>query len=220
MKKALIVLLVLILLWAGGYVYRSSMQKPNDNIATDTTPTQTATTPAPAEENTNNVANPENTKSYSVVQGSTINWKATKVGGEHFGTVPVTDGFLSVNDKKIVGGMFTLNMQGIELLDIENEKFENEIKNDFYEAEKFPISKFTITKTEFDGVKTMIFGDLTIKDKTVAIQFPATVQYEENQVRAVASFAIDRQLWGLTMWEWIVNNYLQFEIDLTRTPAL
>jgi polyisoprenoid-binding protein YceI len=69
-------------------------------------------------------------------------------------------------------------------------------------------------------VKTVIYGDLTIKDKTNPIQFPATVQYENNQVRAVANFAIDRQLWNLTMWNGVVNDYLQFEIDLTRTPAL
>jgi hypothetical protein len=55
------------------------MQKPNDNIATDSAPTPTPTAPV-AEENMNNNEPDENAKTYSVVQGSSIKWKATKVG--------------------------------------------------------------------------------------------------------------------------------------------
>jgi hypothetical protein len=39
----------------------------------------------------------------------------------------------------------------------------------------------------------------------------------DNTVQFAAAFAIDRLLRGLTMWEGKVNNYLEFDFDLSLT---
>lgn len=225
MKKTLITLLIVVLLWGAGYVYWSSQQKPTDTtIATDTTNTQTQPTndtPAMVDtgsQNTGDVATGE-VVDFSVAQNSKIGWKATKAGGEHYGKVNIIDGFMAVQGNHINGGEFTMDMTSITMEDSKNAKLEGEIKNKFFEADKYPTSKFVLTKTEFDGVKTIVYGDLTIKDKTKPIQFPATITYTPDSVHAVASFAIDRQLWDLTVWNGIVNNFLEFNIDLTRQKA-
>jgi hypothetical protein len=48
----------------------------------------------------------------------------------------------------ITAGSFTLDMTSVQLLDIDNAKFEAEIRDDFFQAPTNPTSIFVITKTE------------------------------------------------------------------------
>jgi len=94
-------------------------------------------------------------------------------------------------------------MNSINCLDLEEgkkEKLEGHLKNeDFFETDKFPTAKFVVTSSEVKEEKTMITGNLTLKDITKSITFPATVS-ETDGMASIKSdaFKIDRTEFGVT----------------------
>lgn len=138
------------------------------------------------------------------IENSKINWKGFKPTGSHFGSINISNGSFIVNDDKIVGGEFTIDMNTIVDLDMEadnkyNAKLVGHLKSaDFFDVEKFPNGKFQITKTESKDGKTLIYGDLTLKDKTNPVSFLAEVKIDENGLTLNSeTFKIDRSKFNI-----------------------
>lgn len=129
--------------------------------------------------------------------GSVLNWKGTKPGGAHNGTVTLKEGSLVVQNGTITAGEFVIDMTTIKNLDL-GEKGAAKLvghlsSGDFFEIEKYPTSKFVVTSAESKDGKLAVTGNLTIKDVTKSITIPATVS-QENGVTTFKSdtFNIDR----------------------------
>lgn len=84
------------------------------------------------------------------------------------------------------------------------------LSGDFFNAQKYPEGVFEITSvtpvgnTAQDGgdpavanATHTITGNLTLKDATKSISFPAVVSMMNNQLNADASFNIDRTQWNM-----------------------
>lgn len=129
---------------------------------------------------------------------SILNWKGTKPGGAHNGTVALKESSLVVENGKITGGEFVVDMATIKNLDIKNPEYGAKLVGhlsnaDFFDVEKFPTSKFVITSVEEKDGKLAVTGNLTIKDVTKSITIPASLT-QENGVNVFKSdnFNIDR----------------------------
>jgi len=137
--------------------------------------------------------NPIKDDIYTVdVERSTIEWSAKKVGGGHTGTVKIADGTLVYSGKALKSGKFQMNMSSITS---DNARVTNHLKSDdFFSAEKNPMSKFEITKVTSAGAdRVNITGNLSIKGFTHPVTFPATVKQQKGVVVAVASgIRVDR----------------------------
>lgn len=136
------------------------------------------------------------TKSVSV-DDSKITWIGRKVGGSHNGYINLTQGSLLVEDSKIVGGSFEIDMSSITNEDLSGEykgKLEGHLKSDdFFGVEKFPTATFEITEAIPQGPgKYKITGDITIKGITKEIKFPASVTENGGIYEASADITIDR----------------------------
>jgi polyisoprenoid-binding protein YceI len=141
-------------------------------------------------------------------QKSTLNWLAKKVTGEHNGTINITKGSLTVDGTKLTGGSFEIDMTSIKCLDLTdagyNGKLVDHLKSDdFFNVTSFPKAVFKITKvTPIAGAKVgepnfTIVGDLTIRDKTNPVTFPATVGIKGGNVTASAKIAVDRSKYNV-----------------------
>jgi polyisoprenoid-binding protein YceI len=141
-------------------------------------------------------------------QKSTLNWLAKKVTGEHNGTINITKGSLTVDGTKLTGGSFEIDMTSIKCLDLTdagyNGKLVDHLKSDdFFNVTSFPKAVFKITKvTPIAGAKAgepnfTIVGDLTIRDKTNPVTFPATVGIKGGNVTASAKIAVDRSKYNV-----------------------
>jgi len=126
------------------------------------------------------------------VSSSTINWKGYKPTGSHNGTIMLQSGNLSLEGDKITGS-FTVDMSTIKDSG-ESSRLEGHLKSkDFFEIEVYPISKFEITGSETKNGKLYVIGNLTIKDVTKEITFPAVILNEEGIVTLTSeSFQINR----------------------------
>lgn len=138
---------------------------------------------------------------------STISWKGFKPGGEHFGKLGIKSGELSVEGNMIKSGSFVLDMNNIVCEDLRDEttnaKLVGHLKSaDFFDTEKFPEGKFTITKVkEVTGDPAhnyVINGNLELKGITKNIAIPAKISNDGMTYKAVvAPFAINRTEWGV-----------------------
>lgn len=128
---------------------------------------------------------------------STIEWLGEKVTGAHSGYINLQSAFFFFEDEKFVGGEFNIDMNSIKCTDIENRtyasKLEEHLKDpDFFNSSKYPTSNFKISNIIFDGTSYMITGNMTIKEITQEITFPAKFENDGDIFHANATLKIDR----------------------------
>jgi polyisoprenoid-binding protein YceI len=132
------------------------------------------------------------------VSESKVVWLGKKVTGEHTGNINLKSGDLVINDGKLSGGSFVVDMNSITNSDIENEEYNGKLvghlkSDDFFGVEKFPTAKFVIKDVKMQtATKYHIKGDMTIKGITHAVEFPAEISVLEDKAVASASITIDR----------------------------
>lgn len=116
---------------------------------------------------------------------SVLNWKGTKPTGAHNGTVTLKSGGILIEDNKLKGGQFIIDMNTITNVDMAGSKgatnLEGHLKNaDFFDVTVYPTSKFVITNVENKEDKLHVTGNLQIKDVTKSITIPATISTENG----------------------------------------
>lgn len=157
---------------------------------------------------------------------SEIGWIGTKLTGQHNGTIKLKSGHVFVEDQKITGGQFVMDMDTITVLDLQGEnkeKLEKHLRDtDFFEIGKFPESKFVITSVEpGEGDALKITGNLTIRDITKSVSFSAGVEKDAagNPKKVTADFNIDRQLWGI-VYKGKPDDAIRDEVNLKPSIVL
>lgn len=167
------------------------------------------------------------------VEKSTIQWSAKKIIGEanHRGTIEIKNGSLLSDSDSIIEGIFVIDMDTIENTDIQNqsmrEKFVSHLKSaDFFDVEKFPETTLFITdiaeKADSTGVQK-ITGDLTIKNITNQITFPAKISPTNSTTIIDATFSINRTDWDIkfgsssffdNLGDQAIDDMMNFEIHI------
>lgn len=155
------------------------------------------------------------------VATSKVTWVGTKPVGKHNGTFNIKEGSLSLKEGKVVGGNFTIDIKTLKNLDIPADDKGNGklvvhlLGDDFFDAEKFPESKFEIVSVEAYNKENdkarenldkeysltdpthVVTGNLELKGVKKSIQFPAKISIEGESVTAEAKFNINRKDWGM-----------------------
>lgn len=147
----------------------------------------------------------ESATAYQVdTSASSLKWEGKKPTATHHGTVMLSSGTLLAHQGEIEAGNFTIDMTTITDEDLEGddkEYLEAHLKGllegkegDFFDTNKYPNAIFELTGVEGNLVK----GNLTIKDKTNAIEFPAEITItDEELVIKSEQFKLDRTKWGI-----------------------
>lgn len=132
------------------------------------------------------------------IKESTVEWTGKKLTGEHYGNINLTEGVLSFSGNVLNGGSFVFDMNSISCTDITDEKSNKRLvdhlkSDDFFSVRTYPTSKFVITSVQKkEGDTYDITGDLTIKNITNRITFPATVVQKNGRATASATLVFDR----------------------------
>ncbi len=171
---------------------------------------------------------------------TTVDWKGAHKGGlaPRWGKIGVSLGSISVKNDSISGGEFIVNMASLKVdpasVTEEGKKatdLEGHLKSaDFFDVAKAPTAKFVITKVEpYTATKDasliadpnyLISGNLTLKDKTLNVTFPAKVQVTSDVVTASAKFVIDRSAWGInyktegSAENWMISKDVEIGLNL------
>jgi polyisoprenoid-binding protein YceI len=166
---------------------------------------------------------------------STIEWKGFKPTGTHNGIIALSAGKLSVIDGAVKYGKFVVDMNSIVVNDIPVEEEDNAkltghlMSADFFNVESHPTAKFEVTGMETKEGKSMLSGNLTIKETTNNISFPVAVSLNEDTVTLTSeAFTIDRSKWNIKygsksffddLGDKFINDDIELKITLTANKA-
>jgi len=172
---------------------------------------------------------------YTVDSTSSVEWTGIAATGNHNGTFKIKEGTLNVSDSGLTGGIFQIDIVSINNKDYANDaekkgKLEGHLKSpDFFDAAKYPTAKFEITSIEKNTDTTkkeftnIIKGNLTLKDSTKNISFPAKITADAKSVTASADFSIDRTLWGINYkgpnnpQDWVISKEVGIKLNISAT---
>lgn len=163
---------------------------------------------------------------------SVIDWTGSKPTGKHTGTIKISEGEFAVKNDSVESGKFTLDMSSITVTDLEagngKEDLEGHLKglgkeetaDHFFNVNKYSTGTFEITGITQEEGKTMVEGNLTLKETTKNIKFPATITVTPEAVTLVSeSFKIDRTLWKVnysskSIFDNLGDKYVDDEIEI------
>ena len=159
-------------------------------------------------------------------ESSTIEWTARKVGGEHHGTISVSEGEIQFANGSPIGGSFTIDMTSLTVTDLKpgkgKEKLEGHLSSDdFFSIATNPTATFVIQEVEANGDMGYLFiGDLTLKGITNPLSFAATM----HEGGASAEISVDRTLYnvkyGSTKFGALADKAIYDNFDLKVNLAL
>ena len=172
-------------------------------------------------------------KKYIVDTGSsTLNWVGSKPTGKHTGTINLSEGEIYVVGDSVESGKFIIDMKSISVTDLKaadgKEDLEGHLKglgkddsaDHFFNTNKYPTGTFQITTITHEMGKTMVEGNLTLKDVTKSIKFPAVITVSESTVTLESeSFKINRTLWNVnysskSVFDNLGDKYIDDEIEI------
>lgn len=136
------------------------------------------------------------------LEQSKLEWEGRQVTHTHHGTINLKTGFIELSDGVLKSGEFTIDMNSIVNLDLEDESWNKKLINhlksdDFFSVASHPIAYLKITgaknyKDSDSNANYLIVGDLTIKGITHSIEFPAELKTEDGIIIANAKIEVDR----------------------------
>lgn len=160
------------------------------------------------------------------VQKSQVGWLGKKVTGSHNGMINISDGKLITDGKALTGGTFNIDMNSITCADLTDKEYNAKLighlkSDDFFGTEKFPKSTLVITSVTSTGKdQYKVAGNLTIKGITKPVEFPATIQVSDTEVKAAAKIKIDRTKYDIkygsgSFFENLGDKAIDNEFELT-----
>ena len=162
---------------------------------------------------------------------SSIAWIGTKPTGKHNGTIAIESGVITVNNGNIESGSFLIDMNSIVDLDMPvdskgNGRLVGHLKSaDFFDVEKFPNAAFEITGVSEQEGKTMLSGNLTMKEKKNNVTFPISVTSNGNTYTITSeTFTIDRSKWDVkyqskSFFSDLGDKFIENDIELQITVS-
>jgi polyisoprenoid-binding protein YceI len=156
------------------------------------------------------------------------------VGKNHPGKFKLSSGTVAIANNTVTGGTFTMNINSLELEQkegpIQNKLHPHLLSGDFFDAAKYGTAKFEITEvTPYDGGKDKslveganynVSGNLTLKEETKNVTFPAKIDLDANTLKATANFDIDRTQWGInyrsdkSLGDKFISEKVNIQLDL------
>ena len=146
-------------------------------------------------------------KNFNITDG-TVYWTATKVGGQHSGTINASGGTIAVSGDNISSGNVNLDMGSIKVTDATPDDMKAKLTGhlsspDFFDVASHPKGSFELvsvvpTSSGGEGITHKVTGNLTLKGITKSISLPASVIIAGDKLTAVSpKFTINRLAWDI-----------------------
>jgi rhodanese-related sulfurtransferase/polyisoprenoid-binding protein YceI len=143
------------------------------------------------------------------LETSRLEWTGRNLMSAHCGTIKLRAGHIEVREGRPVGGAFTIDMDSIQNLDIQDPKMREVLiwhlkSDDFFDVQRFPVAEFQLSKitalpnARLGSPNFEVTGTLTLKGVSNEVTFPAMLAPgADGSLAADAHFDIDRTRWNV-----------------------
>lgn len=165
---------------------------------------------------------------------SHIQWTGKKFAREHTGKIYLDSSYIELTNGNITAGKFIIDMNTMTNEDIidttEKQTIIRHLKSkDFFDVEFYPYAKLKIIRAipsplaKKNQPNYTIISELSIKDSTHTIVFPAIITMNDKELIANAKFNIDRTKFGIVynshkyfpnLTDALINDKIKFKIYL------
>jgi polyisoprenoid-binding protein YceI len=157
-------------------------------------------------------------------EGSAILWAGSNPTGTRHGGFVQFEGTFEVGGDNIESGTIGVTVKmGSVFSDAADLTAKMKGEEHFFNPIKFPVSTFKSTSIRKSGDRYEITGDLTIREKTNTITFPAEIAINGNTAKGKAEFELNRQDFGITyqsnILDWTINDMAKVTIELVAKEA-
>ena len=152
---------------------------------------------------------------------STVGFTGAKLSDSHTGTFEEWSGTIELDPTDVTASAVNIAIQTASV-SIEPERLQNHLKQpEFFDVDNHPQATFTTSRIEehsgANGATHRITGNLTLRDQTRSVTFPAKVQVKDEEVAASAEFQIRRQDFGIVypgMPDDLINDEVVVRFDV------
>lgn len=142
-------------------------------------------------------------------EASQIEWVGRNINGKHEGTLDLAEGEVTVENGRIAGGHFIIDMNAMTCSDLKDAKWNRILidhlkSDDFFDVATYPQARFEVSQVDAlqnvtpGAANYRLTGSLTLKGVTHDITFPAFIAHrEDGSLIAEAHFDIDRTRWNV-----------------------
>jgi polyisoprenoid-binding protein YceI len=161
-------------------------------------------------------------------QNSKIAFVGAKVTGQHPGHFQDMMGTIELVENDPTKSRVTFEVKTASLMidDDAGDKLAGHLKSgDFFDAEKFPKATFVSTEIKAggsDGATHTVTGNMTIRDQTKSITFPAKIEVTPTAVSVKSELGINRKDFGIVYPgkpDDLIKDNVLITIDLNATRA-
>jgi rhodanese-related sulfurtransferase/polyisoprenoid-binding protein YceI len=169
------------------------------------------------------------------IQKSKALWIGRNLVNQHYGSIKIARGELDIQDGTLAGARFLFDMTTMKCNDIADAELnkllvEHLTSEDFFDVRNHPTAEFVMTQAVRKDEETrgrpnhLVMGNLTIKDITHEVEFPAFVGELESGIWvAQAYFDIDRTDWKVLygsgkfyekLGKHLVNDFITIQVSV------
>ena len=141
---------------------------------------------------------------YSIsAEESNVTWEGKKVGGDHTGTIKLTNGEMVFENGELTALSLIVDMNSITNSDIDDAekaaKLVGHLKSDdFFGVTSHPTAMIALSDfNKQSGTTYLANGTITIKGIPQDISVPITIEENAKSITAVASITVDRTKYGI-----------------------
>jgi polyisoprenoid-binding protein YceI len=134
------------------------------------------------------------------VSKSKIDWFGAAADHYHPGVVNLKSGTVTVDNNKITGGKFVIDLTSAKGTDGQGERLDGAIKGpNMFDVAKFGEATYEITAVNYTSENTAdLTGNLTVKGATVPVKVPAKIRSsKDGKLFAEAFFSLDAPSIGI-----------------------
>ena len=148
---------------------------------------------------------------FELTDNTEIEWTGYKIVGSHSGSFLMYEGTIDLPDGTLGGAHFDVIIETMSVI-TDNETLTGVVKGDsFFDVNDFPEATFVSTGVDPDGEAYLVTGDLTLRDVTKTIRFPASMSVDDGVFTLTAEFTVNRRDWGI-VYDGIGDNLLKDEV--------
>ena len=151
---------------------------------------------------------------FELTDDTELEWTGYKVVGQHSGSFLLYEGTVDLPVGTLDSARFNVVVETMSVV-TDDDLLTRIVKDDqFFDVNNYPEMTFVSTGVQREGEVYWVTGNLTIRDVTKSIRFPAAMSLEGDQFTLNAEFTVNRRDWNI-IYEGIGDNVLKNDVLLS-----